>query len=168
MKRMITGSFLAATFAVGLSAQTTPPQTPPSTPQTTPQTSRPSSSMDDAKSVTVTGCLKAGSGADSFELSDLKWGSKDTKSPGAVGTSGSGAPTGIGSASTLKIVPSGGAKLSEHVGHTVEVTGSIEGKASGSATSPTPSDPAARPSASASGPTLEAKTVKMVSSTCTP
>jgi hypothetical protein len=120
---------------------------------------------DAAKSVTVTGCLKAGDAADSYTLSDLKWGSKDKSAGAAVGTSGS-APAGIGSASTLKIVPSGSTKLSEHVGHQVELTGSIDKDSSPSAGAAKPSDPAARPSAGASGPTFEAKSVKMVSATC--
>ena len=160
MKRMLAGSFLAATFAVGLSAQTTPPQTtPPSQPPM-------QESKDSAKTVTVTGCLKAGDAADSFTLSDLKW-SKD-KAAGAVGTSGSGAPpAAIASATTLKVIPSGSTKLSEHVGHTVEVTGTIADKMDRPTTPP--SDPAAaRPSASAAGPSLEVRTVKMVSATCTP
>ena len=55
---------------------------------------------DAAKSVTVTGCLKAGEGTDSFLLSDLKWG-KDK----AVGTAGSVTPAAPPiSASSLKLV----------------------------------------------------------------
>ena len=133
MKRVLTGSFLAAAFAVGLSAQTTPPQTTP--PPTTPPTSQSQPPMQesrdrDAKSVTVTGCLKAGDSADSFMLSDLKWGNKD-KGTGAVGTSGTAAPpAAIASATSLKIVPSGSTKLSEHVGPQVEVTGSVSDKSS--------------------------------------
>jgi hypothetical protein len=163
MNRMLAGSFLAATFAVGLSAQTTPPQTTPPPSQPPMQESR-----DASKNVTVTGCLKAGDAADSFTLSDLKW-SKDTKG-GAVGTSGSGAPpAAIASATTLKVIPSGSTKLSEHVGHTVEVTGTIADKMDKSDRPTTPPDPAApRPSASAPGPSLEVRTVKMVSATCTP
>jgi len=165
MKRVITGTCLAAAFAVGLAAQTPPPQTPPSTPQN-PPTSSPSAMQDrdSAKTVTVTGCLKAGDSADSYTLSDLKWGSKDKSAGGAVGTSGS-APAGIGAASTLKIVPSGSTKLSEHVGHQVELTCSVGDKDS-ARPSAKPSDPAAAPSAGASGPTFEAKSVKMVAATC--
>ena len=167
MKRVLTGSFLAAAFAVGLSAQTTPPQTTP--PQTTPPTSQSqpeSRDRDAAKSVTVTGCLKAGDSADSFMLSDLKWGNKD-KATGAVGTSGTAAPpAAIASATSLKIVPSGSTKLSEHVGHQVEVTGSVSDKSS--SPSAAPSDPAASRPSSASSPTIEARSVRMVSATCTP
>jgi hypothetical protein len=74
-------------------------------------------------------------------------------------------------ATSLKLIPSASTKLSEHVGHTIEVTGTISDKAaSGSAA---PSDPAARPSAgaqtSASAQTaLNVRNVRMVSATCTP
>jgi hypothetical protein len=174
MKRVLTGTCLAAAFAVGLAAQTPSPtpQNPPSTPQTPPSSTYPSAASQDrdsAKTVTVTGCLKAGDSADSFTLSDLKWGGDKA---GAVGTSGSAAPASIGSATTLKIVP-GSTKLSEHVGHQVEITGTVGDKSSSSASATTsPTDPAAgRPSATASAsasssPTFNAKSVKMVSATC--
>jgi hypothetical protein len=160
MKRVLTGSFLAAAFAVGLSAQT-PPQTTP--PPTTPPSS-PTSPMQDressSKNVTVTGCLKAGDSADSFTLSDLKFGG--SKGAGAVGTSGAAPPAALASATTLNIKPSGSTKLSEHVGHQVEISGSVAESKAPSA----PADPAARPSASASGPTIEARSVRMVSDKC--
>ena len=165
MKRVLAGSIMAAAFAVGLSAQTTPPQsTPPQSPA--PQSQPAMQDRDAAKTVTVAGCLKAGESADSFMLSDLKWNNKDNKSGGAVGTSGT-APAGLASATSLKIVPGSGAKLSEHVGHQIEVSGSISDKDKDRAAAPAaPADPAARPSASASGPTLEVRTVKMIAATC--
>jgi hypothetical protein len=170
MKRVITGTFLAATFAVGLSAQSPAPQSP--TPSTTPSSPSPSAqspsyeSAGAAKAVTVTGCLKAGDSADSFILSDLKF--SDKKAPGAVGTSGSApAPAAIASATTLKLNP-GSAKLTDHVGHTVEVTGAVGAKGDSGA-STAPADPTASPRASASsGPSLDVKSVKMVSESCTP
>jgi hypothetical protein len=167
MKRVLTGTFLAATFAVGLSAQAPTPQSP--TPSTTPSSPSPSAQSPsyeskDSKAVTVTGCLKAGDSADSFILSDLKFG--DKKSPGAVGTSGSApAPAAIASATTLKLNP-GTAKLTDHVGHTVEVTGAVGSKGdmgAGAAPSPSPSASAS----GASGPSLDVKSVKMVSDSCT-
>lgn len=157
MKRVLTGTFLAATLAVGLSAQSTPPQYQPPMQE----------SKDAAKAITVTGCLKAGDSADSFILSNLKWSDK-AKSTGPVGTSGSATlPPAVASATTLKIIPSASTTLTEHVGHTVEVTGAVSDKADrGASTNPTDL-PSARPSAS-SGPTVEVRTVKMVSETCTP
>lgn len=172
MKQVFTGTCLAAVFAAGLSAQT--PQTPPPTSQA-PQTPPAAAAQDReaAKTVTVSGCLKAGTSSDSFILSDLKWGgaSPSATAPGAVGTSGT-APASIGSASTLTIKPKGDAKLSEHVGHQVEVSGTVAASDKGaSATRPSsPTDPAAPPTASAgasmSGPAFEARTVKMISQTC--
>lgn len=157
MKRVLAGTFMAATFAVGLAAQT--PQNPPSTPPSQPPMQERESA---SKNITVTGCLKAGESADSFMLSDLKFGKAGDK---AVGTSGA-APAAIGSATSLKLTGSpSGTKLSEHVGHTIEVTGTVSEK---SASAPAaPADPAARPSPSAT-PALDVRTVKMVSATCTP
>jgi hypothetical protein len=148
MKRVIAGSFMAAAFAVGLSAQT--PQSQPPMQE----------SKDAAKNVTVTGCLKAGDTADSFMLSNLKWGGDKDK---AVGTSGAAAPA--ISATSLKLIGNpAGAKLSDHVGHTVEVTGSIEKKDDKAGN---PADPAARPAPTASAtPALNVRNVRMVASTC--
>jgi len=171
MKRVITGTFLAATFAVGLSAQSPTPQSP--TPSTSPSSPSPSAQSpsyepkDSAKGVTVTGCLKAGDSPDSFILSDLKFG--DKKAPGAVGTSGSApAPAAIASATTLKLNP-GSAKLTDHVGHTVEVTGAVGSKGDMGAGAPPSASPSPSASAGASsGPSLDVKSVKMVSESCTP
>jgi hypothetical protein len=155
MRKVLSGTFAAALLAVGVSAQT-PSQNPPM-----------QESKDAAKTLTVTGCLKAGDAPESFTLSDLKW--KDDK---AVGTTGATAPaTPPVTATSLKLIPSASTKLSEHVGHTVEVTGTISDKAASG--SSTPSDPAARPSAgaqtSASAQTaLNVRNVRMVSATCTP
>jgi hypothetical protein len=165
MKQVITGTCLAAAFAVGLAAQTPPTQTPP------PSSPSPMARQDskdatkDAKTVTVTGCLKPGEGADAYILSDLKWAAPSAGST-AVGTSGTtAAPAAIASATTLAVKAKGDAKLSEHVGHQVEVTGNISEKEKSSTASPT--DPAAPPSASASAaPTFEARTVKMIAATC--
>ena len=158
MKRIIAGTCLAAAFAVGLSAQTYPPQTQPPTPQT--QAPAAQEMKDAAKTVTVTGCLKTGDQPDTFILSDLKWGKDKDK---AVGTSGAAAPI---TASSLKLVGTPSTKLSEHVNHMVEVSGTIsdiktDRPASPPAT-PSPSDP---PRAKAD-PTLNVKTVSQVSPSC--
>ena len=64
--------------------------------------------------MTVTGCLKAGDSADSTV------GTARARSARPAGR-----PAAVASATTLKIIPSGSTKLSEHVGHTVEVTGTV-------------------------------------------
>lgn len=155
MKRVIAGTFVAAAFAVGLSAQSAPPQSAP--PQSAPPPMQ--EPKEASKNVTVTGCLKAGEGTDSFLLSDLKWG-KDK----AVGTAGSATPAAPPiSASSLKLVGTPSAKLGDHVGHTVEVSGTIGDKAD---KADRPADPAARPSSAQAS--LNVSNVKMISATCTP
>lgn len=148
MKKVFAGTFVAAAFAVGLSAQTIPGQGQPMQ----------DVAKDAAKSVTVTGCLKAGEAADTYQLSDLKWADK---AAGAVGTSGVVTPMApAATAAALNIVGSpSGAKLSDHVGHTVELTGSVDkaDKAMAGATAPD----AARPQAS-----FNVRNLKMVSATC--
>ena len=151
MKQVFAGSFIAAAFAASLSAQATPP---PSQPM--------QESKDAAKTVTVTGCLKAGDAAESYLLSDLKW-SQDK----AVGTAGSATPaTPPVAATSLKLIGSPSTKLSDHVGHTVEVSGTIGDKAD---KAPASTDPAARP-APAAGPqaSLNVRNVRMIAASCTP
>jgi len=154
MKRVFAGTFVAAAFAVSLSAQQPPAQQPPA------QSAPAQESKDAAKTVTVTGCLKAGDTADSFTLSDLKW-SQDK----AVGTSGAVTATPPITATNLKLTGNPSTKLSDHVGHTVEVTGTIGDKADKPMAS---ADPASRPSASASAssPALNVRNVRMIAATC--
>jgi hypothetical protein len=148
MKQVFAGSFIAAAFAVSLSAQAPPPQSQPMP-----------ESKDAAKTTTVTGCLKAGDTAESYLLTDLKWGQDK-----AVGTSGSATPaTPPVAATNLKLTGSPSTKLSDHVGHTIEVTGTIADKAMGSA------DPAARPAPAAGAQaSFNVKNVKMIAASCTP
>jgi hypothetical protein len=141
MKKIITGTFVAALFAVAVSAQTPAPAAG----------QPPQDTKDAAKTATVTGCLKAGDTPDSFMLSDLKW--KEDK---AVGTAGTPAAPPV-SATSLKLT---GSKLSDHVGHQVEVTGTIGAKAADKS-----ADPAARPAASAQ-PSLNVSNIKMIAATC--
>jgi hypothetical protein len=151
MKRVFAGSFVAAAFAVSLAAQAPPQSTPP-------QSQPAQEAKDAAKTVTVTGCLKAGDTADSFTLSDLKW-SADK----AVGTSGSPATPPI-AATNLKLTGNPSTKLSDHVGHTVEVSGTIGDKADKPMASP---DPAARPAPAAGAQaSLNVRNVRMISATC--
>lgn len=167
MKQVITATLFATAFAVGLSAQAPAPAQPPYSPQAQPTMQ---ASKDAAKSVTVTGCLKAGDAADTFVLSNLKWSDK-AKATDAVGTAGSATvPAAVASATTLKIIPSASTKLTGHIGHTIEVTGTVSDKNQtdrGTLTTPATDPASPRPSAS-SGPSLELGTLKMVSTTCTP
>lgn len=169
MKQVITATLFATAFAVGLSAQAPAPA--PAQPPYSPQAQPPmQASKDEAKSVTVTGCLKAGDAPDTFILSNLKWSDKD-KATGAVGTTGSATvPAAVASATTLRVIPGASTKLAGHIGHTIEVTGPVSEKGQtdrGAMTAPAADPASPRPSAS-SGPSVEVRTLKMVSTTCTP
>jgi hypothetical protein len=144
MKQVFAGTFVAAAFAVGLSAQPLPAQSQPM-----------QEAKDATKSVTVTGCLKVGELAETYVLSDLKWADK---APAAVATSGVVTPTAPAvTATALNLVGSpSGTKLSDHVGHTVEVTGTID-----RAMAPTTPPDAGRPKAS-----FNVGAVKMIAATC--
>ena len=148
MKQVFASGVIAAAFAVSLSAQA-PPQSQPM-----------QESKDAAKTVTVTGCLKAGDTPESYLLSDLKW-SQDK----AVGTAGSATPaTPPVAATSLKLIGTPSTKLNDHVGHTVEVSGTIGDKADKAGST----DPAARPAPAAGAQaSLNVRNVRMIAATCT-
>jgi hypothetical protein len=187
MKRNILfGSVLAAAMSVGAAAQSTAPQTPPA------------GSRDQASSagtVTVTGCLKSGSGspsatgtsgstagaagassAGSFILADATTGAAGGAMGAPAGTSGTAPRAGSGSQYKL----TGGSKddLQKYVNSKVEIRGKID-SAAGSSTggaaagaTPSPSSPGApgaagaTPSSSASGQTLQVDSVRQVAASC--
>ena len=163
-KRILTSVLAMTTYAAIVSAQA---------PATT-QAPTPSSQATKAASVTVEGCLQKGTAS-------------NTATPGAtVGTSGS--TTGFVLANAMKPSASAGApaappaaerpsagagstsiassyrldaddsKLTPHVGHKVEITGSIDDSAAA---------PAAGPNAT-SMPKLKVDSVKMIAATCAP
>jgi hypothetical protein len=170
MTRKIAAGCFAAMFglAVSAGAQTpSSPQTPPSTPATpsspaqppaSPTSPYPSSQSADraGKEMKITGCVAAGTSANSFELTNVKKGMSESPSAAA-------APAADTASKNVKLTAASGVDLAAHVGHTVEVTGSWAkaGDAPGAS--------AATPSASASGSgakEFSVKNVKMVSSTC--
>jgi hypothetical protein len=148
MKRVFAATCLAAAFAVGLSAQQ-PPQTP-------------SQTADKDKTVTLTGCVRAGDQPGSFVLANAK---PDDKAPSATGTSGTTpAPDtkGLENATLRLIGAPASVNLSEHVGHTVQVTGTVAPSEKAAATSGTEPAKSDKPDKS-----FNVRTVTMVSSSCT-
>lgn len=136
-------------------------QPPPSSASQSPSTS--------AKTLTVTGCVARAeqsptgtsgtTGAASttepkFILTNAALGT--STSPGATGTSGSASAPATAIASEYRLDATD-AKLSEHVGHKVEITGTVE-KASASEMKP--------PSSAANSPILKVDNVKMVATSC--
>lgn len=130
----MTRSLIATIGALGIAA-TAFAQTPTPTPSpTTPPAAI--AAMEDIK---ITGCLKSGVDANSFELKRSK---KDQGAATAAAASDKG----------LKLVASAGVDLASHVGHQVELTGSWAAPAA-----------AAAPTAK----TFTVSNLKMVSATCT-
>ncbi len=199
------GVVLAASMAF---AQT-PPTTQPASPQTpsTPSTSSPTTSGDQSTSssygspVTITGCVQradssaSGTGGSGFVLKSTGSGSSSS-SPSSGSPTSSSTPSSTGSPSSPSsttgqeyqlMAGSSSVQLADHVGHQVEVTGTMgsgaspsssgtTGSTSGTGTSSTtPSQPgstqpgqATSPAASSmsAGSTFNVTSVRMVSASC--
>jgi len=175
MKKISTIALAVSVFAVAVAAQssqappTSSPQAPPSAqepaqrPPTSTRPAVPPGASTKADNITVTGCISRSPQSSAAAPS----------TPGAVGTAGSRSdsgfmlnvakPSGAGSAPGASPAPGASAaassykldaddsKLSPHVGHKVEITGSLD-KASSSSPS--------------SSPRLKVDSVKMIASSC--
>jgi hypothetical protein len=151
MKRVFTATCLAATFAVGLAAQSTGTAGTAGAATQDPQ----AGSQRSGGPTTVTGCLRAGDTAGTFMLTDVVM----TGRPGAAGTAGGtgttagtttggttagtatgGTTAGTGTATggaaaagqgtanrSITLTADSTIDLKEHVGHKVEVTGTLAG-----------------------------------------
>src|SRR5689334_12027376 len=123
MKRVFLAACFAGACAVGLSAQTA---------STTAQSGRQGRM---AGPMTVTGCVKAGDTSGTYMLtniqrSDAGMGSGATTTTGAATTTaGAGSGQGMGRGMGQIMLTAGAADvdLSAHVGHKVEVTGTMSG-----------------------------------------
>ena len=153
MRKALWSGFLTATVCavtVGLAAQT-PPQTPPS-----------SSASQASKSITLSGCIEkapaeagatASTATPAFILANAAPAASGSTSD-TVGTSGGAKP-----AAKYRL-DADAAKLTPHVGHKVEITGTVDEMSS----SATP--PSGATASSAAGPKLKVDSVKMVAATC--
>lgn len=164
--RIWSGTCAAITLGLiaGLAAQT-PQQPPPTTPQTSSQTT-----TKDAKNITVTGCLQKAADAvgttgstSTSRASDATFVLKSA-TMGATGTSGTaGAPSSASTANEYRL-DADDAKLTPHVGHKVEIMGTVEQTSSTSSVT-TPAGQTASASAS-TAPKLKVDSVKMIAATC--
>ena len=160
--------FLASTFATllcaSLAAQAT--QTPtPSTPQVAPPaagadspTADPQSSAKStakADTITVEGCIQRGTTGSATTGTTGTTGSAPSAFmlTSAMKPAGATSSTPIASSYRLDAMDS---KLSPHVGHKVELSGTVQAPSSSSSSSATAS------------PTLKVDNVKMIAATCTP
>jgi hypothetical protein len=138
------------------------------------QTPSPSTGKTDDKAVTVTGCLQdasaspAGSTARTgFILANATIGSASTPSSSStVGTTGT-AGTSASARGTSYVLEGHDADLKSHVGHKIEVTGTVEPKSKASA-SPDPAAAApGSPASSMAADRLTVSSVKMIAAECT-
>jgi hypothetical protein len=150
MKRVITATCLAASFAVGLAAQSTGTAGTAGTAGTTAPEPQAGTQRGGGPR-TVTGCLRAGDTAGSFMLTDVTMqgaggGAAGTTAGATTGgtTAGTatGGTTGTGTAATggqsrppmsINLTPDASVDLKAHVGHKVEVTGTMAGGRPGGA-----------------------------------
>ncbi|HEX4565300.1 MAG TPA: hypothetical protein VH138_01665 [Vicinamibacterales bacterium] len=130
MKRVITATCFAMACAVGLAAQ-----------QTTGTTgATPDQSGQGRGPRTVTGCLRAGDTAGTYMLTDIQMGNRATTGTtaggGTTATGGTTTTAGGGTTATgesgqrptsLTLNPESSVDLKAHVGHKIEVTGTMEG-----------------------------------------
>jgi hypothetical protein len=160
MRRLFTAALFAAACAPVLTAQST--QTP--------------SSQEAAQKppvLTVSGCLRNGEEPSTFVLTSVKWLDKTSaEKPSSVGTSGT--DTGH-SGATLRLVGSpSGVRMSEHVGHTVEITGTLIDEAVAAPrpkAEAAPAEQTAQPPSQQPAPkseyTMNVRTIKMIGESCT-
>jgi hypothetical protein len=170
MSKVLTMTALATVLSAALSAQAPQTPTPAASPTQTPTPSAPPSAprSSTASSVVVQGCIQPSVNAVSA-------------TPDAVGTSGSVStatafiltsaerPTGTSGSSASPSTPIAStyqlavedSKLIPHVGHKVEISGTVMAADK--------SSPAARSAGGlAPAPTLKVENVKMIAETCTP
>jgi hypothetical protein len=111
------------------------------------------------KSVTLTGCLAKGDTADSFTLTNARTAGATAGTTGEKGAAKE-------SAATYHVSPGKTLKMEAHVGHTVEITGTVEAM---------PGDKSAKPGEAAPGASAKTKagmqhvmvtSFKHVSGTC--
>jgi hypothetical protein len=163
MKRTLSGAL--AVFACAL--VTVSAQTPPAGDAQTPPTTGTAAA---ANSVTVTGCLARAEAPAPTGTAGTATGAAMDTTKFVLKTAGSAAPaanapagtTGTAKASTASSyrLDAADAKLSPHVGHQIEVTGTVEKMQAGAA---------AEAGAAASAPTapkLKVESVKMIAASC--
>jgi hypothetical protein len=156
MKRVFAGTVLALFCAAGLAAQM---------PAADQKKAEPAKS--DEKSVTITGCLRAGETPNSYVLANVKKDDASTTAAATPSTPPSAAAGTSGSmASEVKLIGAPASlDLSKHVGHTVAITGSWA--AAGKSSQPTGTTGAAgAASPSSSARSFNVKSMTHQSETC--
>lgn len=191
MQRAIVAACLSAAFAVTLTAQA-PAQQPTTGAGSSGSTAGAQESSQTGqrggRSMTLSGCLKAGDTAGTYQLTNAemtsggKTGTTGETAGGAASTTGSEqSGSRMGGMRTVMLNPASSVNLAPHVGHKIEVTGTMTGgRRSGGASSSTAttgsSTSAGSTAAGESGTagaqgrggtrTMNVTSMKMVSETC--
>lgn len=170
-KHLISGFFAICASAAIASAQApASPQTPTTQPTTRPSTAQTMPNSNNAK-VTFEGCVQRGmaatsaspgavgtSGTGSFVLANAKHTGAATTAPSAGAPS---APATAANAGTSYRLEWDESKLSPHVGHKVEVTGTLNDQSNTDTTSGNVAK------TSGNSASLKVESVKMIAATCT-
>jgi hypothetical protein len=192
MKNILSAAAIALAFAVSVSAQATPPTQSPS--PTTDQKASKAHKMDSkgSRSVTLTGCLRQGDTPDSFALenAEVNESGRGGATPGSTATgsssaAGTGTSTGMSAGMSpsdlgaVKLIASADIDLKEHVGHQVQVSGTMSGMTkdkSSTTSSDTTGSGSSASSSSATGTsgtakdkgahTVRVRSLKHISETC--
>ena len=119
MKHLLAITAMSTLCAVGLAAQSTA------------RTAQSQELKNKEQIVTVTGCLRAGEEPSTFVLSSVKWRDRDKTGSSTAGTTGTTrADDSPVAPVTLRLVGTpAGVRMSEHIGHTVEITGVLDDEA---------------------------------------
>jgi hypothetical protein len=190
MQRAIVAACLSAAFAVALTAQA-PAQQPPAsgagTSGSTAGAQESQSSQRGMRPMTMTGCLKAGDTAGTYELTNVEMtgrrggATSTTGETGGSATSTTGEQGRMGGMRTVMLNAGSDVNLAPHVGHKIEVTGTMGGgrRGSGASSSTTTGSSTATTGAAAEGQgagsgmgagrgtrTVNVTSVKMISETC--
>lgn len=125
MKRVFTALCVASAFAIGLSAQQS----------TTAASQDAQQGQRGPRSVTLTGCLRAGDTAGTYMLTDVtglpamgrRGGGDTTAAAGATTSGGTESGTQAAPGTSVMLNPAADVDLAPHVGHKIEVTGTMGG-----------------------------------------
>lgn len=146
---------LAATVAMAQAPAQEPTTPRPTAPPAAAQPARPAEpSTSAANKVTYTGCIKPGTGTDSWILENAEVARAGAASPGAVGTSGA-------AKMTFSLDPAASVNLKAHANHKVEVVGMVAAPKAGAEAAPS-----SAAGAQAHRQQFSVESVKMVSATC--
>jgi len=146
LKRVLTAACMCVLVASVAMAQKPYPTDKPATPdRPTTMPDRPTTDKSSTgRTVTLTGCLQSATEGGGFILTNVTAGTSGTSGTTTPGEPGATATT----ATKYRLVGTGGQDLTKHVGHKVEITGSLGGRdMSGprGTTGVTPPDPTVTP-----------------------